>query len=342
MAYALNTTYRIKSFAGSGRNLNVYGNEQVSYNRNVCLWSEDTSANAQKWVIQSFAAGLKIITALSSTYALNYYWANGQGNPGNCDIYPHASNNQDSCITLVAVNAAENIYKIKLANYNLYMTAASDADEANVSWEEHTGAAAQQWKFVPITTSTSAVYALVTAGHSGLTAEEQEINATYIYNELRNAGFTKNAACGILGNMESECGFNPGAWQVLNNTSKGFGLVQWTPATRFLDYACDNNIITSATAAAVNNLTNSDPQALMDAEIACMQWCCTHGDFFAPNSSMQHSGYSMTYSQYKASTLDAGTLAIVFHDHYERSAATAENLQTYRAAYATKWYNFFD
>lgn len=155
MAYALNTTYRIKSFAGSGRNLNVYGNEQVSYNRNVCLWSEDTSANAQKWVIQSFAAGLKIITALSSTYALNYYWANGQGNPGNCDIYPHASNNQDSCITLVAVNAAENIYKIKLANYNLYMTAASDADEANVSWEEHTGAAAQQWKFVPITTSNS-------------------------------------------------------------------------------------------------------------------------------------------------------------------------------------------
>ena len=175
MAYALNTTYHIKSFAGSGRNLNVYGNEQVSYNRNVCLWSQ-TSANAQKWVIMSFAAGLKIITALSSTYALNYYWANGQGNPGNCDIYPHASNNQDSCITLVAVNAAENIYKIKLANYNLYMTAASDADEANVSWEEHTGAAAQQWKFVPIESSEG--------GSSDRTVIDLPSNRDYNWNQF--------------------------------------------------------------------------------------------------------------------------------------------------------------
>lgn len=155
MAYELNTTYRIKSFAGSGRNLNVNGNEQVSYNRNVCLWTEDTSANAQKWIIQSFTAGLKIITALSSTYALNYYWVNGQGYPGNCDIYPHENNDQDSCITLVAVNASENIYMIKLSNYNLYMTAASDADNANVSWEEYTGAASQQWKFVSATTNNS-------------------------------------------------------------------------------------------------------------------------------------------------------------------------------------------
>ena len=342
MAYELNTTYRIKSFAGNGRNLNVYGNEQVSSNRNVCLWAEDTSVNAQKWTIKSFTAGLKIITALNSAYALNYYWANGQGYPGNCDIYPHEDNDQDSCITLVAVNASENIYMIKLLNYNLYMTAASDADNANVSWEEYTGTSSQQWKFVSATTQTSTVYALVTAGSSGLTTDEQEVNATYIYNKLRNSGFTKNAACGILGNMERECGFNPGAWQVLNNTSYGFGLVQWTPATRFINYAYENDIITSATATAVNNLTNSDPQALMDAEIACMQWCCTQGDFFAPGSSMQHTEYSMSYSEYKASTLDAGTLAIVFHDHYERSADTAENLQTYRAAYATKWYNFFD
>ena len=152
MAYELNTTYRIKSFAGNGRNLNVYGNEQVSSNRNVCLWAEDTSVNAQKWTIKSFTAGLKIITALNSAYALNYYWANGQGYPGNCDIYPHEDNDQDSCITLVAVNASENIYMIKLLNYNLYMTAASDADNANVSWEEYTGTSSQQWKFVSATT----------------------------------------------------------------------------------------------------------------------------------------------------------------------------------------------
>lgn len=154
MAYELNTTYRIKSFAGTGRNLNVYGLEQVSDNRRVCLWSEDTSANAQKWIIKSFTAGMKIITALSSTYALNYYWINGQYYPGDCDIYPHANNNMDSCIILEDVNASENIYRIKLANYNLYMTAANDADNADVTWEYSTETTAQQWKFVPVVQTT--------------------------------------------------------------------------------------------------------------------------------------------------------------------------------------------
>ncbi len=182
MAYILNTTYRIKSFGGNGRNLNIYGNEQVSSNRNVCLWSE-TSADAQKWIVKSFTAGLKIITALSSTYALNYYWNNGQGNPGNCDIYPHANNNQDSCISLIAVNAAENIYKIKLANYDLYMTAASDADNANVSWEEHSGTAAQQWKFVSIESSDRTVIDLpsnrIYNWNQFYTEVSDAINSTY-------------------------------------------------------------------------------------------------------------------------------------------------------------------
>lgn len=151
MAYVLNTTYRIKSFAGNGKNLNVYGLEQVSENRRVCLWSEDPSANAQKWMIKSFSAGLKMITALSSAYALNYYWIYGNGNPGPCDIHTHSGNDEDSCITLEPVNASQNIYYIKLANYNLYMTAAGNTDNADVTWEDYTGATAQQWKLVPAT-----------------------------------------------------------------------------------------------------------------------------------------------------------------------------------------------
>lgn len=344
MSYELNTPYRIRSFAGVGRYLNVYGNEQVSDNRNVCLWSKDPSANAQKWIIQSFTAGIKIITALSPTYALNYYWENGQGYPGDCDIYPHANNNQDSCIIMEAVNASENIYKIKLANYNLYMTAASDADNADVTWENHTGTIAQQWKLELVSTTASTVYAAVTSGYSGLTDDEQEVNATYIYNYLRNAGLTKNAACGILGNISAESGFNPGAWEEINNLIKGYGIIQWTPATNFIDYAYDNGVIGNATASAVNTLANTNPQALMNAELDFLIYCCTtRGDFFAPvRDEMKHTEHRMTFTQYKASTLDAGTLAIVFHDHYVRSANTLAGIQTNRAAPANEWYAFFD
>ena len=49
MAPSTNKTYRIRSHSGSGKYLNVYGNDQVSANRNVCLWSLDTSAKAQQW-----------------------------------------------------------------------------------------------------------------------------------------------------------------------------------------------------------------------------------------------------------------------------------------------------
>ena len=37
------------------------------------------------------------------------------------------------------------------------------------------------------------------------------------------------------GNMEAESGITPGKWEVPEEDSKGFGLVQWTPATKFID-----------------------------------------------------------------------------------------------------------
>lgn len=163
MAIYLNKNYMIKSYAGNGRNLNVYGNEQVSNNRNVCLWTQDTSSKAQQWIIKNISGVQKITTALSSTYALNYYWSNGQGKSDNCDIYPEANNDTDSAITFVTVDADNGIYKIKLKNYALYLTAASNTDNANVSWESSTGTTAQQWKFVDMdeiedTTENSIIY----------------------------------------------------------------------------------------------------------------------------------------------------------------------------------------
>ena len=191
MAFSRNTSYYMVSHAGAGKCLNVYGNEQVSPNRNVCLWTKGPG-NAQSWNIKAFSAGDKIVSGLSSDYALNYYWSAGKGNPGNCDIYPQAGNDADSCITLTPVNAASNIYTIKLKNYNLYLTAKGTGDNADVRWEApvSTGTT-QQWKLDKFSSESVGDNELgrpitSTAEYSGLT--EVDLIARCIFSEAGNQG----------------------------------------------------------------------------------------------------------------------------------------------------------
>ena len=134
MSFQYDVSYHFVSHGGSGKCLNVYGDEQVSNNRNVCLWTKDTSG-AQNWIIRQTDAGVKIFTALDSRYALNYYWSSGQGSPGNCDIYPEEGNDTDSCVVLSPVDEDADIYRIKLANYDLYLTAMGASDNSDVRWE---------------------------------------------------------------------------------------------------------------------------------------------------------------------------------------------------------------
>ena len=44
---------------------------------------------------------------------------------------------------------------------------------------------------------------------NALTTTRQQVNAQYIWNYLRNEGWTKNAVAGMLGNMQSESSINP-------------------------------------------------------------------------------------------------------------------------------------
>ena len=44
-----------------------------------------------------------------------------------------------------------------------------------------------------------------------LTMEQMKVNATYIWNYLREQGWTLNAVAGVLGNMQSESSINPRA-----------------------------------------------------------------------------------------------------------------------------------
>lgn len=191
MAYQLNKNYHFVSYAGSGKCLNVYGNEQISNNRNVCLWNKQDT-NAQNWVIKSFSGGTKIVSNLNQNYALNYYWGSGKGNPGNCDVYPEAGNDADSLVVFQAVDSNNNIYRIKLKNYNLYLTAKGTADGSDVKWESLvSGAKTQEWKLTLFSG---------TAPSTGVTLQmPQNLNQKYVGNDavIRNAGCAVCCACDV-------------------------------------------------------------------------------------------------------------------------------------------------
>ncbi len=57
---------------------------------------------------------------------------------------------------------------------------------------------------------------------------EMTINATYVYQTLIDEGWTHNAICAIIGNMQHESYLNPGKSED-GNSKSGYGLVQWTP-----------------------------------------------------------------------------------------------------------------
>lgn len=157
---------------------------------------------------------------------------------------------------------------------------------------------------------------------------------------LKKKGFTKNAICGILGNMNSESTINPAVWQSLNDMYLGYGLVQWDDGKLFIDWAKKEGVISAATAEAVNSLAYSNPKKLMDAELDYLIVSMnTVGNWFKPDNNQSKYGTSetLTASQFKVSNKSADILARIFCGHYERPGVPKISE---RVANAKKWYNF--
>ena len=74
-----------------------------------------------------------------------------------------------------------------------------------------------------------------------LTEAQQQNNATIITQYFRAQGWTDNAIASMLANMDAESnGLNPAQTQngfPAGSASGGFGLVQWTPRTKYSDWA---------------------------------------------------------------------------------------------------------
>ena len=70
-----------------------------------------------------------------------------------------------------------------------------------------------------------------------LTRSERDDNAVTFYYYMITQGVTYNAILAMLANMESESGINPGIWEGLEPYDGGYGLVQWTPYTKYSQWA---------------------------------------------------------------------------------------------------------
>ncbi|MFA9466995.1 MAG: phage tail tip lysozyme, partial [Velocimicrobium sp.] len=188
------------------------------------------------------------------------------------------------------------------------------------------------------TGNSETVYAKASTDKSRLSPEKQVANAQYIYNYLSDnkRGWSKEAICGLLGNMTQESWFNPGVWQDLNNTSLGYGIVQWDDATKFLDWA-------GLDASLTNKMAKKDSKHLMDLELDFLIWSMKpgRGEWLPSKSTKYGSPYQMKYKKFIISTKNAGDLALVFHGSYERSSDDAKRKQN-RIDFANQWYDLID
>ena len=160
----------------------------------------------------------------------------------------------------------------------------------------------------------------VIAQNRYLTREEMHQNAAYIWWFLSQRGWTANAVAGMLGNMEVESSINPFIWQNLDegNFEGGFGLVQWTPATKLTNWCSNNSLVYYE----------------MDSQLLRLIWEQENenGQFSSEGTS-----YNMTFTEFKNSTLSPYELGMIFLACYERP----ENPdQPSRGTNAEYWYEY--
>ena len=148
-----------------------------------------------------------------------------------------------------------------------------------------------------------------------LDEEEKQNNAVIIYGKLKDEGWSLNAIAAAIGNWDWESGLNPARWEgdQIGNTSGGYGLAQWTPATKILNWLSENGY----------EKDSGDGQ---------LQWIIenTTSDWIASNNMAHMSGESFIHS-----TEDAATLARYYCQSFERGAWTDT-----RASNASKWYEW--
>lgn len=155
-----------------------------------------------------------------------------------------------------------------------------------------------------------------------LTWKEKTENATYIYNFCRASfpTWTDKAIAAILGNVQSEGILNPAQWEYGKNErpSSGYGLVQWTPSTKFIDWAKGQALSITAISTQIKRLEYERKEGL--------QYYKT-------------SAYPLTFTEFLSSSKSADYLAAAWLYNYERPANPQATISV-RKRQALEWYKF--
>jgi len=158
----------------------------------------------------------------------------------------------------------------------------------------------------------------ITSGNRYLSLSEMQENAKFIYKQFYGLGWTLNSIAGMLGNMQRESTINPGIWQSLKegNLEGGYGLVQWTPATKLIDWAEERGWDYS------------------HIQVQCMK---IHYEMVDGGQYYETSSYPLSFKEFSESTESPEYLASAFLYNYERAGVSAEEERRTNARY---WYDY--
>lgn len=132
MAYTFEQSYYFRPYRGNSSFwLNRYGNGSIASHQKATLYTAAGSAD-QRLKVHKVSGGCQLLSDLNNAYGLNIY---GTKAGSVCDFYPVSGNFNDALIDLLTVDAANNLYRIKMINHNLYLTPASNSSGAALTWE---------------------------------------------------------------------------------------------------------------------------------------------------------------------------------------------------------------
>lgn len=154
-----------------------------------------------------------------------------------------------------------------------------------------------------------------------LSWDQMNDNAKYFYSVAADIApsWTVNAISAMLGNIRYEGVMNPSQWQYGLNKSLngGYGVVQWTPATKFLDWAAQQGISRTSLSGQVKRI-------LYEVENPKIQWITS-------------TKYPISFGEFVTSQKEPSYLASAWLYNYERPKSPLKT-ESYRQDMANTWY----
>lgn len=162
----------------------------------------------------------------------------------------------------------------------------------------------------------------ITSEDVWLTEAESLNNAQLVANFFTARGWTKNSICALCGNMRHESSINPNIWEYGYDHSleRGYGLVQWTPATKYINWANSNNLDWTLGSSQLARIDYEQQEGI--------QWIAT-------------AQFPFSFNDFVNSNANIAYLTEAFGACYERPYDLSESIES-RIAFANRCLNELD